>query len=156
MDIRTRGIPPDILHVLDLPESEKHNFGIMSVCEHDNSKTVRATGMDLRGPRIGLIGSVDSPVTKGMIKRARLSCERLRPEISLSESSYSNAVSHSLSNDSQDFGDGDDVEGIENKDEDNFVEDDMFTKPRGKTSNKQKLDLTETVITAQRYNVSEL
>ncbi|GBO30931.1 hypothetical protein AVEN_252965-1 [Araneus ventricosus] len=26
------------LHVLDLPESEKHNFGIMSVCvcEHDN------------------------------------------------------------------------------------------------------------------------
>ncbi|GBM27223.1 hypothetical protein AVEN_204797-1 [Araneus ventricosus] len=33
------------LHVLDLPESEKHNFGIMSVCEHDNSKTMRATGM---------------------------------------------------------------------------------------------------------------
>ncbi|GBN03994.1 hypothetical protein AVEN_177855-1 [Araneus ventricosus] len=33
------------LHVLDLPESEKHNFGIMSVCEHDNSKTIRATGM---------------------------------------------------------------------------------------------------------------
>ncbi|GBM11380.1 hypothetical protein AVEN_59048-1, partial [Araneus ventricosus] len=45
------------LHVLDLPESEKHNFGIMSVCvcvcmcvcvcvcvcvcEHDNSKTIR-------------------------------------------------------------------------------------------------------------------
>ncbi|GBM94838.1 hypothetical protein AVEN_85741-1 [Araneus ventricosus] len=27
------------LHVLDLPESEKHNFGIMSVCEHDSTKT---------------------------------------------------------------------------------------------------------------------
>ncbi|GBL96786.1 hypothetical protein AVEN_118926-1 [Araneus ventricosus] len=35
------------LHVLDLPESEKHNFGIMFVCEHDNSKTIRATGMEL-------------------------------------------------------------------------------------------------------------
>ncbi|GBM55852.1 hypothetical protein AVEN_99384-1 [Araneus ventricosus] len=42
-----------VLNVLDLPESEKHNFGIMSVClsvcvsvcEHDNSKTIRATGM---------------------------------------------------------------------------------------------------------------
>ncbi|GBM02317.1 hypothetical protein AVEN_13774-1, partial [Araneus ventricosus] len=37
------------LHVLDLPESEEHKFGILSVCvsdyEHDNSKTVRATGM---------------------------------------------------------------------------------------------------------------
>ncbi|GBM28728.1 hypothetical protein AVEN_54508-1 [Araneus ventricosus] len=34
------------LHVLDLPESEKHNLGIMSaVCEHDNSKTMRATAM---------------------------------------------------------------------------------------------------------------
>ncbi|GBN21081.1 hypothetical protein AVEN_171713-1 [Araneus ventricosus] len=37
------------LHVLDLPESEKHNFGIMSVClrvcKHDYSKTIRATGM---------------------------------------------------------------------------------------------------------------
>ncbi|GBM20739.1 hypothetical protein AVEN_27215-1 [Araneus ventricosus] len=37
------------LHVLDFPESEKHNFGIMSVCvsvcEHDNSKTIRATGI---------------------------------------------------------------------------------------------------------------
>ncbi|GBN92746.1 hypothetical protein AVEN_232214-1 [Araneus ventricosus] len=33
------------LHVLDLPESEKHNLGIMSVCEQDNSKTIRATGM---------------------------------------------------------------------------------------------------------------
>ncbi|GBN59957.1 hypothetical protein AVEN_164461-1 [Araneus ventricosus] len=33
------------LHVLDLPESEKHNFGIMSVFEHDNSKTIIATGM---------------------------------------------------------------------------------------------------------------
>ncbi|GBN93734.1 hypothetical protein AVEN_145382-1 [Araneus ventricosus] len=119
MDIRTRGIPPDILHVLDLPESEKHNFGIMSVCEHDNSKTVRATGMDLVCDYTSFV------------------------------------VSHSLSNDSQYFGDGDDVAGIENKAEDNFVEDDMFTKPRGKTSNKQKLDLTETVITAQRYNVSE-
>ncbi|GBN66697.1 hypothetical protein AVEN_225118-1 [Araneus ventricosus] len=32
-------------HVLHLPESEKHNFGIMSVCEHDNSKTIRATRM---------------------------------------------------------------------------------------------------------------
>ncbi|GBM69582.1 hypothetical protein AVEN_261648-1 [Araneus ventricosus] len=35
------------LHVLDLPESDKHNFGIMSVClsvcEHDKSKTIRAT-----------------------------------------------------------------------------------------------------------------
>ncbi|GBO46555.1 Cytochrome P450 4C1, partial [Araneus ventricosus] len=33
------------LHVLDLPESEKQNFGIMAVCEHDNSKTIRATRM---------------------------------------------------------------------------------------------------------------
>ncbi|GBN41798.1 hypothetical protein AVEN_192459-1 [Araneus ventricosus] len=33
------------LHVLDLPDSEKHNLGIMSVCEHDNSNTMRATGM---------------------------------------------------------------------------------------------------------------
>ncbi|GBM66404.1 hypothetical protein AVEN_13001-1 [Araneus ventricosus] len=33
------------LHVLDFPESKKHNFGIMSVCEHDYSKTIRATGM---------------------------------------------------------------------------------------------------------------
>ncbi|GBL89240.1 RNA-directed DNA polymerase from mobile element jockey [Araneus ventricosus] len=37
------------LHVLDLPDSEKHNFGIMSVCvcvcEHDNSQTIRATGI---------------------------------------------------------------------------------------------------------------
>ncbi|GBN72862.1 hypothetical protein AVEN_136189-1 [Araneus ventricosus] len=35
------------LHVLDLPESEKDNFGIMSdyVSGHDNSKTIRATGM---------------------------------------------------------------------------------------------------------------
>ncbi|GBM77009.1 hypothetical protein AVEN_15482-1 [Araneus ventricosus] len=33
------------LHVLDLPESEKHNFGFMSVCEHDNSKTIRDKGM---------------------------------------------------------------------------------------------------------------
>ncbi|GBO28077.1 hypothetical protein AVEN_267248-1 [Araneus ventricosus] len=32
------------LYVLDLPEFEKHNFGIMSVCEHDNSKTVRPRG----------------------------------------------------------------------------------------------------------------
>ncbi|GBM04087.1 hypothetical protein AVEN_247956-1 [Araneus ventricosus] len=32
------------LHVLDLTEIEKHNFGIMSVCEHDYSKTIRATG----------------------------------------------------------------------------------------------------------------
>ncbi|GBM68639.1 hypothetical protein AVEN_176798-1 [Araneus ventricosus] len=31
------------LHVLHLPESEKHNLGIMSVCEHDNSKTISAT-----------------------------------------------------------------------------------------------------------------
>ena len=31
-----------ILHVLDLPELKKHNFGIMSVCEHDNSKTITA------------------------------------------------------------------------------------------------------------------
>ncbi|GBO14382.1 hypothetical protein AVEN_269125-1 [Araneus ventricosus] len=33
------------LQVLDLPESEKHNFGIVSACEHDNSKTIRATGL---------------------------------------------------------------------------------------------------------------
>ncbi|GBN50462.1 hypothetical protein AVEN_191527-1 [Araneus ventricosus] len=33
------------LHVSDLPESEKHNFGIVSVCEHDNSKTIKDTGM---------------------------------------------------------------------------------------------------------------
>ncbi|GBM53051.1 hypothetical protein AVEN_58774-1 [Araneus ventricosus] len=32
-------------HILDLPESEKHNFGIVSVCEHNNSKTIRAMGM---------------------------------------------------------------------------------------------------------------
>ncbi|GBL89891.1 hypothetical protein AVEN_178325-1 [Araneus ventricosus] len=109
---------------------------------------------DQRGPRIGHIGSVDLPVTKGMIKRAERSCKRLRHEISLSESSYLNAVSHSLSNDGQYFGDGDDVAGVENKTEDNFVKDDMFTKSRGKT-NKPKLDLKETVIIAQRYNVSE-
>ncbi|CAL1288634.1 unnamed protein product, partial [Larinioides sclopetarius] len=39
------------LHVLDLPESEKHNFGIMSVClsvcEHDNSKSIIATRLKL-------------------------------------------------------------------------------------------------------------
>ncbi|GBN24701.1 hypothetical protein AVEN_21548-1 [Araneus ventricosus] len=62
--------------------------------------------------------------------------------------------SHSLSNDSQHFGDGDDVAGVENKAEDNFVKDDMFTKTRGKAY-KLKLDLTETVIIAQRYDVSE-
>ncbi|GBN51051.1 hypothetical protein AVEN_153791-1 [Araneus ventricosus] len=33
------------LHALDLPESEKRNFEIMSVCEHDNSKNIRAKGM---------------------------------------------------------------------------------------------------------------
>ncbi|GBM50348.1 hypothetical protein AVEN_208954-1 [Araneus ventricosus] len=110
--------------------------------------------LDQRGQRIGRIRSVDFPVTKGMIKRAERSCKRLRPEIFLSESSYSNADSHSLSDDSQHFGDGDDVAGVENKAEDNFVKGDMFTKPRGKTS-KPKLDLTETVIIAQRYNVSE-
>ncbi|GBN50463.1 Inverted formin-2 [Araneus ventricosus] len=33
------------LHVLDLPEYEKHNLGILSVCEHENSKTMRAKGM---------------------------------------------------------------------------------------------------------------
>ncbi|GBO01166.1 hypothetical protein AVEN_93165-1 [Araneus ventricosus] len=33
------------LLILDLSESEKHNFGIMSVCEQDNSKTVRARAM---------------------------------------------------------------------------------------------------------------
>ncbi|GBM52298.1 hypothetical protein AVEN_51729-1 [Araneus ventricosus] len=46
------------LHVLDLSVSEKHNFGIMSVClsvcvsvcEHDNSKTIRATGMKFEHP----------------------------------------------------------------------------------------------------------
>ncbi|GBN17738.1 hypothetical protein AVEN_109719-1 [Araneus ventricosus] len=89
-----------------------------------------------------------------MIKRAERSCKKLRPEISLSESSYSNAVSHSLSNNSQHFGDGDDMTGVENKAEDNFVKDDKFTKSRGKTY-KPKLDLTETAIIAQRYNVSE-
>ncbi|GBM34331.1 hypothetical protein AVEN_16424-1 [Araneus ventricosus] len=41
--------------------------------------------LDHRGPRIGRFGSVDLPVTKGMIKRAERSCKRLRPEISLSE-----------------------------------------------------------------------
>ncbi|GBN04678.1 hypothetical protein AVEN_31099-1 [Araneus ventricosus] len=96
--------------------------------------------LDQRDPRIGRIGSVDLPASKGMIKRAAQSCKRLRPEISFSESSYSNAVSHSLSNDSQHFGDG--VAGVENKAEDNFVKDDMFTKPRGKTS-MPELDLTE-------------
>ncbi|GBN32979.1 hypothetical protein AVEN_153855-1 [Araneus ventricosus] len=106
---------------------------------------------DQRGPRIGRIGSVDLPVTKGMIKRAERSCKRLRREISLSEPSYSNAVSHSLSNQGQCFSDGDDVAGVENKTEDNFVKDDMFTKSRRKTY-KHKLDLTETVIIAQRYN----
>ncbi|GBO14097.1 hypothetical protein AVEN_251313-1 [Araneus ventricosus] len=40
------------LHVLDLPESEKHDFGIMSVCEHDNSKTIRATRMEFGNPSI--------------------------------------------------------------------------------------------------------
>ncbi|GBM50106.1 hypothetical protein AVEN_223312-1 [Araneus ventricosus] len=38
------------LRVLDLPESEKHNLGIMSVCEHNNSKTIRATGMKFAVP----------------------------------------------------------------------------------------------------------
>ncbi|GBO23825.1 hypothetical protein AVEN_80260-1 [Araneus ventricosus] len=109
---------------------------------------------DQRGPRIGRIGSVDLPVTKVMIKRSERSCKRFRHDISLSESSYSNAVSHSLSNHGQYFGDGDDVAGVENKTQDNFVKDDMFTKSRGKTY-KPKLDLTETVIIAQRYNVSE-
>ncbi|GBL63546.1 hypothetical protein AVEN_185267-1 [Araneus ventricosus] len=39
------------LHVVDLSESDKHNFGFISVCvcvsvcEHDNSKTIRARGM---------------------------------------------------------------------------------------------------------------
>ncbi|GBM34845.1 hypothetical protein AVEN_208047-1 [Araneus ventricosus] len=33
------------LHVSDLPESEEHDFGIMSVWEHDNSKTIRVTGV---------------------------------------------------------------------------------------------------------------
>ncbi|GBM23064.1 hypothetical protein AVEN_67036-1 [Araneus ventricosus] len=70
---------------------------------------------------MGRIGSFDFPVTKGIIKRAERPCKRLRPEISLSESSYSNAVSHSLSNDTQHFGDGDDVAGVENKAQDNFV-----------------------------------
>ncbi|GBM48143.1 hypothetical protein AVEN_107101-1 [Araneus ventricosus] len=76
--------------------------------------------LDQRGPRIGPIGSVDSPVTKGIIKRSERSYKRLGPEISLSESSYSNAVSHSLSNDSQHFGDGDNVAGVENEAEDIF------------------------------------
>ncbi|GBL99346.1 hypothetical protein AVEN_211203-1 [Araneus ventricosus] len=89
-----------------------------------------------------------------MIKRAEQSCKRLRPEISHSESSYSNAVLHSLPNNSQHFGDGDDAAGVENKAEDNFVKDDKFTRSRGKTY-KPKLDLSETVIIAQRYNVSE-
>ncbi|GBL99561.1 hypothetical protein AVEN_68827-1 [Araneus ventricosus] len=110
--------------------------------------------LDQRGPRIGRIGPVDKPVTKGMIKRVERSCKKLRPEISLSESSYLNAVSHSLSNTSQHFGDGDDVARVENKAENNFVKDDKFTKSRGKIY-KPKLDLTETVIIAQRYNVSE-
>ncbi|GBL84975.1 hypothetical protein AVEN_223758-1 [Araneus ventricosus] len=87
-----------------------------------------------------------------MIKWAERSCKR--PEISLSVSSYSNAVSHSLSNDSQHFGDGDNVAGFENKAENNFVKGDILTKSRGKTS-KLKLDLTKTVIIARRYNVRE-
>lgn len=60
-----------------------------------------------RGPRISRIWSVDLLVTKGMMKRAE--CKRLRPEIFLSESFYSNAVLHSLSNESQHFRDSDDV-----------------------------------------------
>ncbi|GBN49857.1 hypothetical protein AVEN_174933-1 [Araneus ventricosus] len=103
--------------------------------------------LDQRCPRIGRIGSVDLPVTKGMIKWAERSCKR--PGISLSISSYSNTVSHSLSNHSQHFGDGDDVAGFENKAEDNFVKGDMLTKSRGKAS-KPKLDLTETAIIARR------
>ncbi|GBM62801.1 hypothetical protein AVEN_19791-1 [Araneus ventricosus] len=35
--------------------------------------------LDQRGPRIGRIGSVDLPVTEGMIKRAERSYKRLRP-----------------------------------------------------------------------------
>ncbi|GBM46378.1 hypothetical protein AVEN_65977-1 [Araneus ventricosus] len=89
-----------------------------------------------------------------MIKKSERSCKRFRPEIFLSESSYSNTVSHSLSNQGQCFGDGDDVAGVKNKTQDNFVKDDMFTKSREKTY-KPKLDLTETVIIAQRYNASE-
>ncbi|GBL78176.1 hypothetical protein AVEN_42752-1 [Araneus ventricosus] len=125
---------------------------------HNRDKNVpvleRQFLFDQRGPRIGRIASVDLTVTKGMIKRAEWPCKRLRPEISLSESSYSNAVSHSLSNGSQHFGNGDDVAGVENKAENNFVKDDMFTKPKEKIS-KSKLDLTESVIIAQRYNASE-
>ncbi|GBN40875.1 hypothetical protein AVEN_70913-1 [Araneus ventricosus] len=41
-------------HVLDLPESEKHNFGIMPVCEQDNSKTIRATGMKFELYNLGV------------------------------------------------------------------------------------------------------
>ncbi|GBN80195.1 hypothetical protein AVEN_250469-1 [Araneus ventricosus] len=110
--------------------------------------------LDQRGPKTGRIGSVDIPVTKGMIKRAERSCNWLRHEISLSESSYLNAVSHSLSNNSEHFGDGDVGAGVENKVEDNFVKDDKFTKSRGKTY-KPKLHLIETVVIAQRYNVRE-
>ncbi|GBM23655.1 hypothetical protein AVEN_117402-1 [Araneus ventricosus] len=29
-------------HVLDLPESKKQNFGITSVCEHNDLKTIRS------------------------------------------------------------------------------------------------------------------
>lgn len=107
--------------------------------------------LDQRGPRSGRIGSVDLPVTKEIIKRDELSCKRLKPDTSLSESSYSNAVSHSLSNDSQHF--GDDVEGVENKAEDNFVQNDRFTK---RTLNKilsARQDEVENLHQSIRYNI---
>lgn len=83
-----------------------------------------------------------------MFKRSERSCKRFRHEISFSVSSYSNAVSISLSNGSQHFGDGDFEASVEIKAKDNFAKDDISTKPRGKTY-KPKLDLTETVIISQ-------
>ncbi|GBO09148.1 hypothetical protein AVEN_241107-1 [Araneus ventricosus] len=66
------------LHVLDLPESEKHNFGIMSVCvsvcEHDNSKTIRATGMKFDESKFNIFGS------KGRIMVWRRKNEELNPK----------------------------------------------------------------------------
>ncbi|GBM35167.1 hypothetical protein AVEN_140764-1 [Araneus ventricosus] len=52
------------LHVLDLPESEKHNFGIIPVCEHDNSKTIRDMGMKfVLGRSTYIVGDLSEPRT---------------------------------------------------------------------------------------------
>ncbi|GBM90771.1 hypothetical protein AVEN_188993-1 [Araneus ventricosus] len=58
------------LHVLDLPESEKHNFGIMSVCEHDNSKTIRPTGMKFAGiSQVASSNILNDPVHKENLEK---------------------------------------------------------------------------------------